>query len=87
MLMRREFGGGRFWWLNMVLCGEVGALVLFFRLMGWGFGSIFVWGCENLRGTSDLTMGLASGLVFGRMYGVGSALSRTLFLVCLALTV
>jgi hypothetical protein len=26
--MRRELGGDRFWWLNMVLCGEVGARVI-----------------------------------------------------------
>jgi hypothetical protein len=59
--------------------------VLFLRLMGWGFGSIFVGGGEILKGTLNLILGLAPGLVFGRIFGVGSALLKTLFLVCLAL--
>jgi hypothetical protein len=87
MLMRRKLGGDRFWWLSMVLCGEVGDLVSLMRLMGWGIGSIFVWGGAILRGTLDLTLGLALGLVFGRMFGVGRAMSKTLFGVCLALPV
>jgi hypothetical protein len=85
MHMRRMLGGDQFWWLSIGLSGEVGALVILLRLMGWGFESLFVWGGKILRGTLDLTLGLAPGSVFGRMFGVGRVLSKTLFLVCLAL--
>jgi hypothetical protein len=84
MLMRRKLGD-RFWWLSMGLFGEVGALVILLRLMGWDFGSLFVWGGEILRGTLDLTLGLAPRLVFERMFDVGRALLKTLFLARLAL--
>jgi hypothetical protein len=60
--MRRMLGGDWFWWLSIGLSGEVGALVILLRLMGWGFGSLFVWGGK-----------------------VGRVLSKTLFLVYLAL--
>jgi hypothetical protein len=53
--------------------------------MGWGFGSLFVWGGEILRGILDLTLGLAPRSIFGRIFGVGRALSKTLILACLAL--
>jgi hypothetical protein len=59
--------------------------VILLRLMGWGFGSSFVWGGEILGGTSDLTLGMAPRSVFGRIFGVERTLSKTLFLACLAL--
>jgi hypothetical protein len=83
--MRRMLGEDRFWRLSMGLPGEVGALVILLRPMGWGFGSLFVWGGIISRGILGLTLGLARRLVFGRMYGVGRFPSKTLFLVCLAL--
>jgi hypothetical protein len=46
--MRRKFDRDRFWWLSMGLLGEVGTLVILLWLMGWGFGSLFVWGGEIL---------------------------------------
>jgi hypothetical protein len=40
--MRRVFDGNRFRWLSVGLPREVGAPVILLRLMGWGFGSLFV---------------------------------------------
>jgi hypothetical protein len=54
------------------------------ELTGWGFGSIFVWGGETSKATLDLIQGLVPRSVFGRMFGVGSVLSKTSFLVSLA---
>jgi hypothetical protein len=63
----------------------VGALVILLSHMGWGFGSIFVWGDETSNATLDLTQGLGPKLISERMFGVGSVLSKTCFLVSLAL--
>jgi hypothetical protein len=52
---------------------------------GVGLGSLFVWCGEILRSALDLTLGLTPRSVSRRMYGVGRALSKILFLVCLAL--
>ena len=82
--MRRWLGGDRFWWPSMVLLRVDGIPVTLLSLMGWGFGSLYVWGGAILRATVDLTQGLALGLVFGRMSGVGRDLSKIGFLVCLA---
>jgi hypothetical protein len=83
--MRWMLGGERSWWLSMGLLGVVGALVLFLSHMRWGFGSIFVWGGKTSNVTLDLTQGLDPRSVFGRIFGVGSVLSKTRFLVSLAL--
>jgi hypothetical protein len=69
----------------MGLIGVDDALVILLRLMGWGFGSLFIWGDKILRGTLDLTRGLVPRSAFGRMFDVGRDLSKTRFLVCLAL--
>jgi hypothetical protein len=84
MLMRRMLGGERSWWLSMGLLGVVGTPVLFLSLMGWGFGSIFVWGGKTSNATLDLIQGFETRSVFGRMFGVGIVLSKTSFLVSLA---
>jgi hypothetical protein len=83
--MRRGFGGDRFWWLSMDILGVDGALVILRSHMGWGFGSLYVWGGAILRDTLDLTHGLVLGLAFGRTFGVGRDLSKICFLVCLVL--
>jgi hypothetical protein len=59
----------------------IGALVILLSLMGWGFGSLFVWGGDLFSGTLDLTQGPAPRSIFGRMFGVGRALSKIRFLV------
>jgi hypothetical protein len=69
----------------MGLPGVVGALVLLLRHMGWGFGSISAWGGGISIATLDLTLGLGPRSVSGRMFGVGSVLTKTLFLVFSAL--
>jgi hypothetical protein len=85
MLIRRVLGGDRFWWLSMGLLRVVGTLVVLLSPMGRGFGSLFAWGGIILKGTLDLTQGLDPRPVFGRMFGMGKALSKTRFLVCLTL--
>ena len=82
--MRRMLGGERSWWLSMGLLGVVGTPMLFLSLMGWGFGSIFVWGDETSKAILDLIQGLVPRSVFGRMFGVGSVLLKISFLVFLA---
>jgi hypothetical protein len=71
----------------MGLFGVVGALVILLSRMGWGFGNLYVWGGLTLRGTLDLTQGLILRSIFGRIFGVERALSKTCFLVCLALPI
>ena len=85
--MRIGLGGDRFWWLSMGFLGVDGDLVLLLSYMGWGFGSIYVWGGVISRDILDLTKGLALRSVFGRTFSVGRILSKIHFLVCLALPV
>ena len=80
------------WWKS-VLVAKYGSMwggwrsCVINKAHGIGFGSIFVWGGTILRGILDLTLGLALRLGFKRMFGVGRALSKTLFRVCLTLPV
>jgi hypothetical protein len=87
MLMRMGLGEDRFWWLSMGLIGMDGVPVILLSHMGWGFGSIYVWGGATSSDIPDLTQGLALKSVFGGMYGVGRVLLKIHFLVCLVLPV
>jgi hypothetical protein len=53
--MKRTLGRDRFWCLSMSLFRVVGALVILLSHIGWGFGSLFVWGDEISSVTSYLT--------------------------------
>ena len=65
----------------MGFLGMGGVLVILLGHMGWGFGSLYVWGGVGSSDTSDLTQGLALRLVFGRMFGVGRVLLKMHILV------
>jgi hypothetical protein len=53
--MLMGLGGDWFWWLSMGLLGVDGDLVILLSHIGWGFGSIYVWGGVISRDILDLT--------------------------------
>jgi hypothetical protein len=73
----------RAWWrtvlVSMGLHGMAGVLVILLSHMGWGFGSIFVWGGTSSSVISDLTQGVGSRISFWKDVWCGESSLKDIF--------